>query len=150
MNEDEFEDGWPLAEQDILIIADLRSYLRRLVRKADHGDAVVGLGEAWAALDLIREQEPDINVGVSVSFRRGEYDYKEGLDYELRVCASGIELRLLQTSYSREVGSDHDCRILAYCDPQGGFAGDVAAWLSGAESILAEDDAQVSSSRDHL
>jgi hypothetical protein len=90
------------------VIDDLISYLRELVHLAKDGSAVMGLDKAVDILEKIRDFEPrDALIEMSCGYREGDKEFEEGEIVGLAMSDEGVELSYTQTTYSREVGSDH-------------------------------------------
>jgi hypothetical protein len=109
------------------------------------------VGEAWDAIEAIVDgRQVDVNIGLSVGFRRGDQKFEEGLFMCLRINDEGIVLDELNTSYSADVGSDHFTRAYSTLSPDSGLdASAVENWLEKLVEVQGFDDAQLSTERDH-
>ena len=75
------------------------------------GNDLIALGEALQAFEqVISGDSVDVNVGISVGFRRGDSEFAEGLFMCLRINDEEIVLDELNTSDAADVGSDHYTR----------------------------------------
>lgn len=149
---DEGEHGWSLDENDHALLRRLAKSLRRIAPLAQRGNDLIALGEAWGAIEqLLEGQTVDVNVGLSVGFRRGDQNFEEGLFICFRINNEEIVLDELNTTYSSDVGSDHFTRDIAALRPDSGFDDvGVEEWLSKLDEVLKFDDAELSTERDHV
>jgi hypothetical protein len=77
----------------------LTKALRDLAPRARCGDDLIALGEAWSAIQQILDGcAIDVNVGLSVGFRRGSRDFEEGLFMCFRINDEVIILDELNTT----------------------------------------------------
>ncbi len=143
-------EGFPLSEEGRRVVADLIDFLRDVAGRVDSGETLIGVGEAWAALETIEEATPDVNVGVVIGHREGDADFREGTFYECRVDWDGIRLDVLRTVWSRDVGGDHSSEVIASCGRNGTLRGDPEHWLAEARRLLETPGATVRTSRDHV
>lgn len=142
--------GFNLGSGDLAVIESLKELIRtRLTRMVQSGEDLIGLGEAWVALQDIGLSLPNVNVEVSVGFRAGSDHFEEGVFCVLRVSDEEVRLDMLRTTYSSDVGSDHSSRVVALCSPTGGFSGNPDLWLDELASVLNQSGAELSVSRDH-
>jgi hypothetical protein len=152
------EERWLLRDADEGHLARLTKALRDLAPLARCGNDLIALGEAWGAIEQILEgRSVDVNVGLSVGFRREERDLEDGLFTEegLFMCfrINDVEIILdeLNTTYSSDVGSDHFTRVYASLGPAGGFDDvGVEEWLAKLLEVQQSDDAQLDTERDHV
>jgi hypothetical protein len=149
--DDEVREGWLLRREDYALLTRLAVALGRLSPLARRGNDLMALGEAWDAVEqIIDGQTIDVNVGLSVGFRRGDREFNEGLFMCFRINDEEIILDELNTTYSIDVGSDHCTRGYATLGPSGGFDEvGVEEWLAKLEEVQRFDDAQLSTARDH-
>jgi hypothetical protein len=130
----------------------LRSCCGSLIHLAKTGDDLIALGEALDAIERVLQEEAiEVNVGLSVGFRRGDEDLEEGLFVCFRINWEEIILGELNTTYSRAVGSDRYSR--AYAELRPGERFDEVGfedWLTLLEEVLTDDDARLQTERDHI
>jgi hypothetical protein len=155
MTFDELEAGdWHLRESDHEILGLLEDSVRELARLAQSGEALIGVGEVWDALETIDAGDGayvEINVELSVGFRRGDRDFEEGVFAGIRVNSEEIVLDELNTTYSSDVGSDHTTRQHAVLGMDGSFPkSKVQGWLALLAEIRRSGPAELSVSRDHI
>jgi len=107
------------------------------------------MNKAWDAIEqIIDNRTIEVNVGLSVGFRRDEDNYEEGLFMGLHV---EITLDELNTTYSSDVGSGHFTTVYASLGPSGGFNSvGIEEWLAKLEEVRSFDDAQLDTERDHV
>jgi len=151
------EDGgnWQLSDRDRSLIEQLISAVRSLAREAESGDCLTGLGEAWAAMEGILDDEDDseieISVQLRVGFREGDSDFEEGIFVGLDLSWEEFTLSVLHTSYSRDVGSDHWTEPYAELRKPGGFDGtEIQRWLEELREIRNDERSSLQVSRDHI
>lgn len=151
-DDQEAPDGWTLKDKDRRILGALSEAIRSLVRLARGGSTLIALGEAWDGIERILEGEPiDVNVGISVGFRRGDNDFQEGYFVCLRINDEGIVLDQQNTSYSSDDGSDHFTVEHAVLGPDGRFDQiSVGRWIDLLDEVRAADDAKLTTQRDHV
>jgi hypothetical protein len=152
IEDDEVREGWLLRDGDQGHLTHLTKALRDLAPLARCANDLIALGEAWGAIEQILDgRVVDVNVGLSVGFRRGDHDSEEGLFICFRINEAEIILDELNTTFSSEVGSDHFTRVYASLGPAGGFDDvGVEEWLAKLEEVQRSDDAQLDTERDHL
>ena len=145
-------DGWTLTDRDRRILAVLGEAVRGLVRLARSGRDLIALGEAWDAIERIRGGETiDVNVGISVGFRRGDKDFEERRFVCLRINDEEIVLDELNATYSSDMGSDHHTDGYAVLRPGGGYDEiDVSRWIRLLDEMRSEDGAKLRTERDHV
>jgi hypothetical protein len=126
--------------------------LPKLAPLARSGENLIALGEAWDAVQkIIDGSEVEINVELSIGFRSGNQDFKEGLFMCFRINNDEIRLDELHTAYSSNVGSDHFANVYAVLEPRGEFNSTGAEeWLAKLEEVRGFDNTQLETSRDHI
>jgi hypothetical protein len=76
----EVREGWSLRDEDHGLLDRIAQALRCLAPLAQHGNDLIALGESWNAIEqIIDGRTVDVNVGLSIGFRRGDRDFEEGL-----------------------------------------------------------------------
>jgi hypothetical protein len=151
-NDEELEEGWSVRNEDRGLLSQVAQALRALAPLAQSGNDLIALAEAWDAIEqIIDSRTIEVNVGLSVDFRRGDENYEEGLFMGLRVNNEEITLDELNTTYSSDVGSDHFTTVYASLGPSGGFNSvGIEEWLAKLEEVRTFDDAQLDTERDHV
>jgi len=151
MDEDD-EDRWELDSEDRDRLTRLDSKLWQLTGLARSGGDLVALGEALNAIECLLRGDPiEINVGLMIGFRRGDADFEEGLFACFRINEEEVELWELNTTYSKDIGSDRSSRVFTVLRPQESFdAAGFEDWLDLLNEILKDDDAKLSTERDHI
>jgi hypothetical protein len=152
LTEDTNEGAWSLEDRDRQLLGDLRDSIRKLASLTRSGLDLVALGEAWDAVERILEGESvNVNVRISVGFRRGDTDFKEGLIAGVRINWDEIVFDELTTTYSSDVGSDHSTRTHAVFLPSGRFDRvGFRQWVDLLDEVRRADDARISTERDHI
>jgi hypothetical protein len=154
-NDSGVREGWSLRDEDHGLLSRIAQALRCLAPLARHGNDLIALGEAWDAIEqIIGGRTVDVNVGLSIGFRRGDRDeeglFEEGLFMCFRINNEEIILDELNTSYSSDTGSDHFTRVYASRGPDRSFDDvGVEEWLA-LEEVQGFDDAQLDTERDHV
>lgn len=149
---EELDEGWTLTEDDRAILTDIAGALKSLADRASAGADLIGLGEALVAIDQILEgSEVDVNVSLSLGFRSGDKDFKEGLFVGCRINGEEIVLDELNTSYASDYGSDRSSVTHAELNCSGYFSGfEVQCWLLKLRQVMAFEEAQLHAFRDHI
>ena len=113
------------------------------------GNDLIALGEACGAIENILESKVvDVDVGLTVGFRRGNADFEEGVFNCIRVNSDQIVLEELNTTYSSDVGSDHFTKFYASLEPGGGYdEAEIGDWISKLEELCACENAKLSVER---
>ena len=144
--------SWSLGDDDRELLNRLTEAIRSLVDLTQSGRDLIGVGEALDAIECLLEgSDIEVNVGLDTGFRRGDKNFEEGLFICFRINCDEIVLDELHTSYTAEIGGDHFTVTYAHLDPQGKFDEDgVQRWLDQFSVILAEEDARLMVSRDHV
>jgi len=153
MSEFESDKGpWPIRVEDLAPLECLLGAVRSMASLARCGDDFVALGEACLAIESILASERfDVNVGLTVGFRRGESDFEEGLMAVLKISPDQIVLDELNTTYTSERGSDHFTRIYATLERGGGFdCSGITDWISRIEELQGFDDVKLGTMRGHV
>lgn len=154
MTDDEVREGWNVSPEDLGLLIRLSRALRNLAPLAQRGSDLIALGEAWAAIEqIIDGGTVDVNVGVTVGFRRGDREFSEGLFMGLRINEYEIVLDQLNTSYSSGIGggSDHYTEKYTELSPGGSFdAWEVERWLEKLAEVQRFDDVKLGTERDHV
>jgi hypothetical protein len=147
-----FRKGWSLGDERRGYLIRLGQALRSLASKARRGHDLIALGEAWEAVEqILNGQAVEVDVGLSVGFRRGNRDFEEGLFMCCRINDDEIVLDELNTSYSSGVGSDHHTNGYARFQSDGSFdTAGVNDWLDKLEEVQRFDDAELDSERNHV
>jgi len=149
-------EGWFVTDDSRQLLLRIRGIIGDLGPLAESGDAMMALGEVWNAIDAILDGQPiEVSVLLTVGFRRSdpedEEGFEEGLFMCLRVDGDGLILDELNTTYSKEVGSDHFTVSYGH---QSVFStldvADVCNWLSKLMSVRECDDVKLAAHRDHL
>ena len=143
---------WMLRDDDRDLLRELVSRIAKLAPLACSGLHFIAIGEVWDAIEnIIEGGSVEINTELTVGFRSGDSEFKEGLFVSIRVNSDEIVLDELNTTYSREVGSDHFTREYARFTVDGGFDGSgLWDWCNQLEEITSFDDCRLSVSRDHV
>jgi hypothetical protein len=146
-----FRAGWLIRDKDQGHLTRLTKALRDLAPLARCGNDLIALGEALEAIEQILDgRSVEVNVGLSVGFRRNDRDFEEGLFMCLRINDDEVILDELNTTYSA-FGSDHFTRLYASLGPAGGLDDvGVEEWLAKLEEVQRFDDAQLQVERDHV
>jgi hypothetical protein len=152
MTDRDFPARWLLRGADQGQLIRLTKALHDLAPLARCGDDLIALGEAWGAIQQILDGcEVDVDVGLSVGFRRGSSDFEEGLFMCFRINDEVIILDELNTTYSANIGSDHFTTVYASLGPNGGFDDvRIEEWLAKLEEVQGFDDAHLEIERDHI
>jgi hypothetical protein len=146
---------WIVRGEDIGHLSRLSDALRGLASKAERGTDLIALGEACDAIEKIIEGQPvDIDVGVSIGFRRGRGkgndETEEGLFLDCRINNNEVLLTELRTTYWARVGSDHTDDTSASFRPDGSSrTAGFYDWLDLLTEVRECDDARLSTERDH-
>jgi hypothetical protein len=148
---EEYGDHWRLTEDDRELVDRLRAAVRSLAVVANSGCDLIAVGEAWQALDAILDAKTvEVNVELTLSFEDGDEASKDGVLFSLRVNEEEVRLDRTDTTWTKEVGSDHSGRVYAVLGREGCFAScEVEEWLEEFAAIKARDDVELSTSRDH-
>ena len=143
---------WKINDDDLGVLMRLTQKLRALAPLTQSGADLIGLGEALNAIEEIIEGTPvDVNVHVSLGFRRGDENFEEGLFICFRVNEEEIVLDELHTRYEKPIGGDHFTKVYAVRGPHGHFNIDqVENWIMQLEEVQACDDAQLEVDREHV
>lgn len=153
---DDESEGWLLSDEDNLCIEELVGVIKSLSKMAKSGSCLVGVGEIWDALECILndgdEYEIEISVNLTVGSEVGDADSNEGrfacldMSYE-----EDIRLSVLHTSYTREVGSDHNTVAIAHLAPVGNFdRNSIKNWIEEAKRARAGNNAKLAVYRNHV
>jgi hypothetical protein len=144
--------SWSLTKANRSSLGKIASELKGLAALASRGTDLIAIAEALQAIEDILEGNPvETNVGLTVGFRRGDKDYREGLYIGFRINQDELTLDELNTTYSSDFGSDHSTRTYANLNPGGSFDDHaVFEWLERLNEIMNYDDAFLSSEKDHL
>jgi hypothetical protein len=150
--DEDSSNAWQLTDDDRWLLGELRNAVRRLAVIAPTGNDLIAVGEVWQALDAILDDEPvEVNVELSLDFRRGDEASYVGTDLSLRVNDEEVRLNELTTTWDTQVGTDHSSLDHAVLTPTGGFdTYDVGEWLERFVARTTRDDAILSTSRDHV
>jgi hypothetical protein len=145
-------EGWMLGDQAQGDLVRLGQAMRRLSSKAESSTNLIALGEAWQAIDQIIEgQSVDVDVGLSVGFRRGNDKFEEGLLMCCRVNNEELLFDELKTTWSSDVGSDHSSHTYAHLTRDGRWdSSGFNEWLDRLNEVISLDDARLETERDHL
>jgi hypothetical protein len=143
---------WKIEGEDLGILIRLAQKLRGLAPLTQSGSDLIGLGEALNAIEQIIEGVPvDVNVHVSLGFRRGDEKFKEGLFVCFRVNDEEIVLDELHTRNEEKIGGDHFTNVYAARGPDGSFnACAVEDWIVQLEEVQKFHDARLEVERDHV
>jgi hypothetical protein len=123
---------------------------------SDTPDKIIAIGEVWAELEKIIDDDLDeesvYNVELMVGRRVKSEDFnEEGEFYGLRVNGEELVLDKLSTTYSRAIGSDHSINVYLNAAPGDlEFHIQIQDWLSDLMAIIEFDDVQLTVSRDHI
>ena len=145
------ENVWPLGDTARGDLIRLGQVVRRLASKAERSSDLIALGEMWEAVEQIIEgQIVEVDVGFSVGFRRGSDKFAEGLFMCCHVDNQEIRLDELNTTYSRDVGSDHSSSVHVHLTHDGGWNGEgFDKWLDKLNEVLSSDDARLETEQNH-
>lgn len=134
------------------ILARLMAAVHAMSSHATMGRTLIAAGEVWDALESIQDGESvEINTELTLGVRRGDREFEEGLFLSIRVNEEEIVLDRMITTYSREVGSDHETETIARLIPGESFDGEAMEdWLEMIEELLLDPESALSASRDHL
>lgn len=126
--------------------------VRAMASHANMGQTLIAVGEVWDALESIQEGEfVEINTELTLGMRRGDREFEEGLFLSIRVNEEEIVLDRMVTTYSREVGSDHETEVIARLIRGESFDNEATEdWLEMLENLLVDPEAVLSASRDHI
>lgn len=139
--------------------AALRELAWRLLGRARSGGDVAGLGEVIQVLEESEELaeaaelenlDVQVSVSVSVGFRHGDSSFEEGTYCGFRVWCEGIEFNRLSTSYSREVGSDHNSTVDAFLPWSGTAVQTPDQWFDAMYELMMDERSLLSVYRDHI
>src|SRR5687767_5934838 len=98
MSNTDDEVGWSLTDDDRHVLDRIGSELRMAASLAQRGHDLIGLGEAWDAIERILEgQSVEVMVSVSVGIRRGDREFREGKFACLQINEEEIVLDELNT-----------------------------------------------------
>ncbi len=141
-----------LSSDDKNILARLIAAVHATSSRANMGQTLIAVGEVWDALESIKEGEfIEINTELTLGVRHGERDFEEGLFLSIRVNGEEIVLGRTVTTYSREVGSDHETETIARLIPGESFDYEATEdWLEMIEILLLDPESTLSASRDHI
>lgn len=144
--------AWNLSDDKRALLNDLARAIRNVAPLARSGSDLIALGEAWDAIEVILEGETvEVNVGLTVGFRRGDQNFEEGLFACFRINDEEIVLEELNTRYEPGIGSDHSTTKYAILNPEGRFDADGACrWLKQLNEIRNIAEAQLTTTRDHV
>jgi hypothetical protein len=145
------EGPWPIRVEDVAPLERLVEAVRSLTPLAQSGNDLIAVGEACDAIERILASEVvDVNVGLTIGFRRGDPGFEEGCFATIRINASEIILDEMNTTFSSDRGSDHYTTVYASLEPGGGFdQPGIADWISKVGSLRSDDDAKLNVERDH-
>lgn len=143
---------WLLDEENVGLLICLCEALLGLAANAKSGNDLIAIGEALVAIrNIIDGQSVDVDVGLSVGFRRGDSDYEEGLFMCARINADNVMLDELNTTYSSDRGSDHFTRVYAWLRPDGETdTFEFNDWIDKLKEVRSCEDAQLETERDHI
>lgn len=149
-------EGWFVTDDSRQLLLRIRGMIGELAPLAETGDAMIALGEVWNAIDaILDDQSIEASVLLTVGFRRSDPDNQEGLEEGLFMCVrvdgGGLTLEELNTTYSKDVGSD---RFTVNYGSQSAASSldliDVQNWISKLKSVKGWDDARLAAYRDHV
>jgi hypothetical protein len=145
------EAPWPIRVEDVAPLERLVEAVRSLAPLAQCGNDLIAVGEACGAIEkILGNQIIDVDVGLTVGFRNGDPDFREGIFAGIRINANEIVLDELNTTYSSDSGSDHFTRVYASLKPGGGFEeSEIEDWINKLEELQRCDDAKLGVQRDH-
>jgi hypothetical protein len=145
------EGPWPIRVEDAAPLERLVEAVRSLAPLAQCGNDLIAVGEACGAIEKILENQIiDVDVSLTVGFRNGDSDFREGIFAGIRINANEIVLDELNTTYSSDSGSDHFTRVYALLKPGGGFdESEIKDWIDKLEELQRCDDAELGVQRDH-
>ena len=126
--------------------------LWKLPRLARSGDDLIAIGEALGALQAMADgDEIEVAFDLDVGFRRGDRTSEDGLFTCFQITDDEIVLTELHTSYTTETGSDWFTETYAKLLPDRYFADEaIHRWLEALDHTLAEDDATLRATRNHV
>ncbi len=150
----EHGDGWrdaALSQADRSKVSDICIAARAMSSFATEPVDLIAVGEAWGALQaIVAGEDVEVNVELTLGFRSGGDDVREGVFLSVRVNDEAIVLDRMTTSWGSDVGSDHSTEILASLTPKGwSRSRGVAEWLEELDEMCGNDAARLTTSRDH-
>lgn len=149
---EEEAEGWTLNDADRRVLKELCYEIRMLTTFARSGYDLIGIGEAWHAMESILEGDDiEVNVGISLGVRDGDETFQEGRSVDFRIDWEGIVLDELNTSYEAGVGSDRYTVPHATLGPSGDFdSSAVAEWIEVLDEMRRDGAAKLNVWRDHV
>lgn len=115
----------------------LLACLRSLKRLANNERELVGLRQAIEGVETLRGgRRTERNLDVECGFRAGDSYFEEGLFVFINIREDSIELETMNTSYNKDVGSDHESKQFSL--------GQIDNWCEIFEQVISRDDAKLS------
>lgn len=149
---DATEGTWTPTPRQVQDLTQITTALLEAAHLAGSGNDLIALGEAVSAMEALSDGEPvEFDVRVTVGFRRGDEDLREGLFIDAYVNDTGVVLGETRTTYSRAVGGDHESEEHARIGEEAGGRRDgVAVWLARFADVARQDDAKLTVERNHV
>lgn len=144
--------GWNLNKADRAQLELLRNEIRALRMMARSGSDLIAVGEAWDAIETILVDEAvEVNVGLTIGFRRGDHIGSEGSFIGIRINYDDILLDELSTAFESGVGSDHNCVQFARLTECGAFdTVGIDSWIMALRNMTNNAGARLTTQRDHV
>lgn len=147
---DEDSSEWKLSSEGTEEIRKLIKLIKNLIPYAKSSYALIGLGEAWEALEMLPEHTPKVIVSIGIGFQEGDKEFFEKVYKYMDISDSEIRLHEISTSYSSDVGSNHIGKIFAIYKGEDSFSNDFSQWLYETTNLIEVEEAVLHVSRDHV